>query len=193
MHVLSCSSLLAPASPYSLVRALLVPCLCRLVQSCTMCRANGRVFVLVTPHVIFVCSGPCTPYPTLPCSPLGDSVLECYNCGCRNVFLLGFIPAKSESVVRFSSEGHPPPIHPSTCSSVHPRSPPPPTVLPCDATIAVALMVSPLSVVRHTLACSGYASPPHFYAFVCVAVLVLVPTCPWSLCLHARPGGAAVP
>jgi hypothetical protein len=32
-------------------------------------------------------------------SPLGDSVLECYNCGCRNVFLLGFIPAKSESVV----------------------------------------------------------------------------------------------
>lgn len=32
-------------------------------------------------------------------SPLGDAVLECYNCGCRNVFLLGFIPAKSESVV----------------------------------------------------------------------------------------------
>jgi RNA helicase (UPF2 interacting domain) len=26
-------------------------------------------------------------------------VLECYNCGCRNVFLLGFIPAKSDSVV----------------------------------------------------------------------------------------------
>ena len=34
-----------------------------------------------------------------PESPLGDSVLECYNCGCRNVFLLGFIPAKAESVV----------------------------------------------------------------------------------------------
>ena len=32
-------------------------------------------------------------------SPLGDTVLECYNCGCRNVFLLGFIPAKSDSVV----------------------------------------------------------------------------------------------
>ncbi len=32
-------------------------------------------------------------------SPLGDAVLECYNCACRNVFLLGFIPAKSESVV----------------------------------------------------------------------------------------------
>lgn len=30
---------------------------------------------------------------------LGDSVLECYNCGCRNVFLLGFIPAKADSVV----------------------------------------------------------------------------------------------
>lgn len=34
-----------------------------------------------------------------PQSPLGDTVLECYNCGCRNVFLLGFIPAKSDSVV----------------------------------------------------------------------------------------------
>ncbi|XP_063933195.1 regulator of nonsense transcripts 1-like [Zophobas morio] len=32
-------------------------------------------------------------------SPLGDTILECYNCGCRNVFLLGFIPAKSDSVV----------------------------------------------------------------------------------------------
>ncbi len=32
-------------------------------------------------------------------SPLGDTVLECYNCGCRNVFLLGFIPAQTESVV----------------------------------------------------------------------------------------------
>lgn len=34
-----------------------------------------------------------------PDSPLGDTVLECYNCGCRNVFLLGFIPAKSDTVV----------------------------------------------------------------------------------------------
>lgn len=32
-------------------------------------------------------------------SPLGETILECYNCGCRNVFLLGFIPAKSDSVV----------------------------------------------------------------------------------------------
>jgi regulator of nonsense transcripts 1 len=31
--------------------------------------------------------------------PLGDTILECYNCGCRNVFLLGFVPAKAESVV----------------------------------------------------------------------------------------------
>lgn len=35
----------------------------------------------------------------LSASALGDAVLECYNCACRNVFLLGFIPAKSESVV----------------------------------------------------------------------------------------------
>ncbi|KAJ3227803.1 ATP-dependent helicase NAM7 [Clydaea vesicula] len=32
-------------------------------------------------------------------SPLGETVLECYNCGCRNIFLLGFIPAKSDTVV----------------------------------------------------------------------------------------------
>lgn len=34
-----------------------------------------------------------------PQSPLGETVLECYNCGCRNVFLLGFIPAQQDSVV----------------------------------------------------------------------------------------------
>ncbi|KAF2425260.1 P-loop containing nucleoside triphosphate hydrolase protein [Tothia fuscella] len=34
-----------------------------------------------------------------PDSPLGDTTLECYNCGARNVFLLGFIPAKSDTVV----------------------------------------------------------------------------------------------
>ncbi|KAL1297280.1 hypothetical protein AAFC00_004835 [Neodothiora populina] len=34
-----------------------------------------------------------------PSSPLGDTVLECYNCGTKNVFLLGFIPAKSDTVV----------------------------------------------------------------------------------------------
>jgi regulator of nonsense transcripts 1 len=34
-----------------------------------------------------------------PDSPLGDTTLECYNCGCRNVFLLGFIPAKGDSTV----------------------------------------------------------------------------------------------
>jgi len=32
-------------------------------------------------------------------SPLGETILECYSCGSRNVFLLGFIPAKAESVV----------------------------------------------------------------------------------------------
>ncbi|XP_065216134.1 regulator of nonsense transcripts 1-like isoform X2 [Planococcus citri] len=31
--------------------------------------------------------------------PLGENVLECYACGMRNVFLLGFIPAKADSVV----------------------------------------------------------------------------------------------
>ena len=31
--------------------------------------------------------------------PLGETVLECYSCGTRNVFVLGFIPAKTDSVV----------------------------------------------------------------------------------------------
>ena len=34
-----------------------------------------------------------------PASSLGDTTLECYNCGTKNVFLLGFIPAKSDTVV----------------------------------------------------------------------------------------------
>jgi len=32
-------------------------------------------------------------------SPLGETTLECYNCGTRNCFLLGFIPAKADNVV----------------------------------------------------------------------------------------------
>lgn len=32
-------------------------------------------------------------------SQLGDTVLECYSCGSRNVFVLGFVPAKTDSVV----------------------------------------------------------------------------------------------
>ena len=32
-------------------------------------------------------------------SPLGETTLECYLCGCRNVFNLGFIPAKTDTVV----------------------------------------------------------------------------------------------
>mmetsp|Transcript_16721 Transcript_16721/g.38610 ORF Transcript_16721/g.38610 Transcript_16721/m.38610 type:complete len:1046 (+) Transcript_16721:174-3311(+) len=34
-----------------------------------------------------------------PESPLGDTVLECYNCTSKNVFMLGFVPASSSSVV----------------------------------------------------------------------------------------------
>ena len=32
-------------------------------------------------------------------SPLGDTVLECYASGTRNVFVLGFVPVKSENTV----------------------------------------------------------------------------------------------
>ncbi|KAG2350037.1 hypothetical protein BDR05DRAFT_269781 [Suillus weaverae] len=32
-------------------------------------------------------------------SPLGETTPECYNCGSKNVLMLGFIPAKSDTVV----------------------------------------------------------------------------------------------
>ena len=32
-------------------------------------------------------------------SPLGETTPECYSCGSKNVFMLGFIPAKSDTVV----------------------------------------------------------------------------------------------
>lgn len=34
-----------------------------------------------------------------PESPLGETVLECYNCASKNSFVLGFVPASSSSVV----------------------------------------------------------------------------------------------
>jgi RNA helicase (UPF2 interacting domain) len=32
-------------------------------------------------------------------SPLGETNPECYNCGSKNVFMLGFIPAKSDTII----------------------------------------------------------------------------------------------
>lgn len=34
-----------------------------------------------------------------PESLVGDSTIECYNCGCKNIFLLGFIQAKEDDVI----------------------------------------------------------------------------------------------
>jgi regulator of nonsense transcripts 1 len=34
-----------------------------------------------------------------PDSPLGDTILECYNCASRNAFVLGFVPSSATSVV----------------------------------------------------------------------------------------------
>lgn len=31
--------------------------------------------------------------------PLGETLLECFNCGCKNVFVLGFVPTKNDSVI----------------------------------------------------------------------------------------------
>ena len=34
-----------------------------------------------------------------PDSPVGDAILECYNCGCKNIFLLGYVQSKNDAVV----------------------------------------------------------------------------------------------
>lgn len=34
-----------------------------------------------------------------PQSALGETIVECYNCSNKNLFMMGFIPAKGESVV----------------------------------------------------------------------------------------------
>ena len=34
-----------------------------------------------------------------PESPVGDATLECYNCGCKNIFLLGYIQSKEDDVI----------------------------------------------------------------------------------------------
>lgn len=34
-----------------------------------------------------------------PDSPVGDATLECYNCGCKNIFLLGYIQSKEDDVI----------------------------------------------------------------------------------------------
>lgn len=34
-----------------------------------------------------------------PDSPVGDATLECYNCGCKNIFLLGYIQTKKDEVI----------------------------------------------------------------------------------------------
>jgi hypothetical protein len=41
-------------------------------------------------------------------SPLGDTVLECYATGSRNVFTLGFVPVKSENTVVLLARDTPP-------------------------------------------------------------------------------------
>jgi hypothetical protein len=43
-----------------------------------------------------------------PSSPLGESKLECYNCGNCNGFVLGFVSAKEESAVVLLCRFHPP-------------------------------------------------------------------------------------
>ncbi len=40
-------------------------------------------------------------------SPLGDTLLECYSCGSRNTFALGFVPVKSENSVVLLCRDHP--------------------------------------------------------------------------------------
>lgn len=51
------------------------------------------------PHTPPLGGGPSPQVCLHPDSPLGETILECYNCGSRNLFLMGFVPAKADSVV----------------------------------------------------------------------------------------------
>lgn len=58
------------------------------------------LFVLLDSHIVnHLVRAKCKEVTLHKDGPLGETQLECYNCGCRNVFLLGFIPAKADSVV----------------------------------------------------------------------------------------------
>ncbi|PHH82161.1 hypothetical protein CDD82_6783 [Ophiocordyceps australis] len=72
------------------------------VVKCLMCdkwfcgaRGNGNTTHIVS-HMVRARHKEVQLHPE---STLGDTVLECYNCGTKNAFILGFIPAKSDTVV----------------------------------------------------------------------------------------------
>lgn len=73
------------------------------VVFCNMCQrwfCNGRGFSSSGSHIINHLVRAKHKQVTLHSDgPLGETVLECYSCGVRNVFVLGFIPAKADSVV----------------------------------------------------------------------------------------------
>ena len=74
-------------------------------QSVVKCITSGKWFCNskyntsgshIVNHLVRSKSKECMLHPS---SPLGDTVLECYNCGSKNVFLLGFVPSTEDSVV----------------------------------------------------------------------------------------------
>ncbi|KAA3469182.1 regulator of nonsense transcripts 1-like protein [Gossypium australe] len=78
---------------------LMVANVMRTILSCTLSIVSSCSLVTAFhSHAGFVAST-CFAGASMSDSPLGETILECYNCGCRNVFLLGFISAKTESVV----------------------------------------------------------------------------------------------
>ena len=46
-------------------------------------------------------------------SPLGDTLLECYSCGSRNAFALGFVPLKARAAV--APQQARACVHPASC------------------------------------------------------------------------------
>ncbi|CAL9735877.1 ATP-dependent helicase Nam7p [Monosporozyma servazzii] len=72
------------------------------VIKCNICNKwfcnskNGSNSSHIVNHLVFSHHSVVSLHPE---SDLGDTVLECYNCGRKNVFLLGFVSAKSEAIV----------------------------------------------------------------------------------------------
>eukprot|EP00887_Chlorella_sp_A99_P005464 scaffold1.g5464.t1 len=60
---------------------------------------NGRVTGSASCIVTHLVKAKCREVQLHRDSPLGDTILECYNTGSRNVFALGFVPLKDENTV----------------------------------------------------------------------------------------------
>eukprot|EP00331_Platyophrya_macrostoma_P020281 CAMPEP_0176468904 /NCGR_PEP_ID=MMETSP0127-20121128/39421_1 /TAXON_ID=938130 /ORGANISM="Platyophrya macrostoma, Strain WH" /LENGTH=1177 /DNA_ID=CAMNT_0017862663 /DNA_START=106 /DNA_END=3639 /DNA_ORIENTATION=+ len=75
------------------------PLACAMCTQCNRWFCNGRGQTSGSHIITHMVLAKHTSLTLHPDSPLGDAPLECYVCGMKNIFSLGFVPSKEESVV----------------------------------------------------------------------------------------------